>query len=104
MVKVRRDTEAGDAPAGQGVTTENTGSMQATSNAARRDASAAKSAKLFRSVSLALRLHPVVMSSALDTSVDGSQFLPVISDGLVRSCQQRPQLRLRQQVTLDLQD
>lgn len=41
---------------------------------------------------------------ALDSSFDASQFLPVTGDGVIGGGQQRSQLCLSQQVTLDLQD
>ena len=43
-------------------------------------------------------------SSAPDTSLDGSQFLPVTSDRCIGDTQQYSQVCLSQQVTLDLQD
>jgi hypothetical protein len=42
VAKVRRRTEAGDAPGWQGATSENTGSFCARRNAARRDAAPAE--------------------------------------------------------------
>ena len=45
-----------------------------------------------------------LLSRALDSSFDPSQFLPVVGDDLVGSGQEGSQLRLRRQVTLDLQD
>lgn len=41
---------------------------------------------------------------ALDPSLDGSQHLPVTSDGCIDSGQPFSQARLSQQVSLDLQD
>lgn len=46
----------------------------------------------------------LALSSALYSSLDGSQSLPVIGDGLIGGGQLGSQLRLCQQVAFDLQD
>ena len=53
---------------------------------------------------LAVRPNPVNRARALETSLDGSQVPAVIRDACAGGGQQRAQLRLRQQVALDLQD
>ena len=44
------------------------------------------------------------VSSALDASLDTSKFLAMTADGRAGSCQERSQVRLSRQVSLDLQD
>ena len=46
----------------------------------------------------------LVLSSALDSSLDGSQCFPVVGDGCIGNGQPFSQARLRHQVSLDLQD
>jgi hypothetical protein len=51
-----------------------------------------------------MRPHPIDRAIALETSFDFSQFPAVIRDGCPGGSQQRSEVRLRQQVALDLQD
>jgi hypothetical protein len=60
--------------------------------------------RLIATKRLAARPRPVDRASALETSFDGSQFPAVTRDGCSRVGQQRSQVRLGQQVALDLQD